>query len=261
MNYNPPKVWSKTKKTGNLFTDESRMITGARFEQNLSVGKKPLQLYTLGTPSGIRVHILLEELAELGVTEAEYDAFAIDISRGEQYGSDFVNINPNAKIPALIDTSLSPAVTLFESDAILHYLADKHQLFLPQNPEKRAKAMSWLFWQTGSSPYVGGGFGHFYAFAPEKLEYPIDYFTLEVKRQLDLLNKYLADKEFLAGEEYSIADMAVWSWYGRLVLGQVYGSGEFLQVNSYPNLQAWAKRILKRPAVQRALHLKLKPIN
>lgn len=260
MSYIPPKIWTNHKQTGNLFTDSSRMVTGARFEQTLPVGKNPLQLYTLGTPSGLRVHILLEELAELGVADAKYDAYAIDIGRGEQYGSDFVAINPNAKIPALVDYSANPPVKLFESDAILQYLAEKHQQFIPKSPEQRATCMNWLFWQTGSSPYVGGGFGHFFAFAPEKLEYPINYFTLEVKRQLDLLNKYLADKSYFCGDEYSIADMAIWSWYGRLALGQVYGSGEFLQVNDYVHLQRWAKQMLERPAVQRAMKLPLQPI-
>ncbi|MDH2997011.1 glutathione-dependent disulfide-bond oxidoreductase [Pasteurellaceae bacterium LFhippo2] len=260
MNYIPPKVWTSNKKTGNLFTDASRMITGARFEQRLPVGKNPLQLYTLGTPSGLRVHILLEELSELGVANAEYDAYAINIGQGEQYGSDFVEINPNAKIPALVDYSVNPPMKLFEADAILQYLAEKHQQFIPISPEKRATCMSWLFWQAGSSVYVGGGFGHFFAFAPEPMEYPINYFTLEVKRQLDLLNKYLADKTYFCGDEYSIADMAVWSWYGRLALGQVYGSGEFLDVNSYPHLQRWAKQIISRPAVQRAIRLPLQPI-
>ena len=189
MSYIPPKIWTNHKQTGNLFTDSSRMVTGARFEQTLPVGKNPLQLYTLGTPSGLRVHILLEELAELGVADAKFDAYAINIGSGEQYGSDFVAINPNAKIPALVDYSANPPVKLFESDAILQYLAEKHQQFIPTSPEQRATCISWLFWQTGSSPYVGGGFGHFFAFAPEKLEYPINYFTLEVKRQLDLLNK------------------------------------------------------------------------
>ncbi len=260
MSYQLPKVWQHPNNTSNPFFNAERMVAGARFEQKLPVGKKPLQLYSLGTPSGLRVHILLEELAELNVADARYDAFAIDIGSGEQYGSDFVAINPNAKIPALVDYSANPPVKLFESDAILQYLAEKYQQFIPPSPEKRAECMSWLFWQTGSSPYVGGGFGHFFAFAPQHFEYPINYFTLEVKRQLSVLDKHLADKTYLCGDDYSMADMATWTWYGRLALGQVYGSGDFLQVNDYPNVQRWAKLIASRPAVQRALRLPLQPI-
>ncbi|MEB6481175.1 glutathione-dependent disulfide-bond oxidoreductase [Acinetobacter vivianii] len=260
MSYIPPKIWKSNNHSNNHFFNAQRAIAGARFEKKLPVGKNPLQLYSLHTPYGIKPNIILEELAEAGVVNAKYDAYSIDIGRGDQYGSDFVDINPNAKIPVLVDYSINPPVKLFESDAILQYLAEKHQKFIPTSPEKRAVCMSWLFWQAGYSPYVGGGFGHFYAFAPEPMEYPINYFTLEVKRQLDVLNKYLVDKTYFCGDEYSIADMAVWTWYGRLALGQVYGSGEFLQVDGYPHLQRWAKYIASRPAVQRATRLSLQPI-
>lgn len=260
MTYTPPKIWTHPTRSGHLFNNPERMIAGARFEQTLPVGKNPLQLYTLGTPSGLRVHMVLEELAELSVANAEYDAYAIDIGRGQQYGSDFVAINPNAKIPALVDYGVNPPVKLFESDAIVQYLAEKYGHFIPKNPQKRADCMAWLFWQAGSSPYVGGGFGHFFAFAPEKQEYPINYFTLEVKRQLDVLDKHLADKAFLCDDEYTIADMATWTWYGRLALGLVWGSGEFLQVQDYVHVVRWAKLIAERPAVQRAVVLELKPI-
>ncbi|TNH05505.1 glutathione-dependent disulfide-bond oxidoreductase [Testudinibacter sp. TR-2022] len=260
MSYTLPKIWTHPNNTDNPFFNAERMVAGARFEQKLPVGDKPLQLYSLGTPSGLRVHMVLEELAESGVADAEYDAFAIDIGRGEQYGSDFVALNPNAKIPALVDYSANPPVKLFEFDAILQYLAEKHGQFIPASPQKRAECMSWLFWQAGSSPYVGGGFGHFFAFAPEPFEYPINYFTLEVKRQLSVLDKHLADKAYLCGDGYTIADMATWTWYGRLALGLVYGSGEFLQVADYPHVQRWAKNIAARPAVQRAMNLRLQAI-
>lgn len=260
MSYQLPKIWTHPNNTDNPFFNAERMVAWARFEQKLPAGNNPLQLYSLGTPSGLRVHILLEELAELGVDNAKYDAFAVNIGQGEQYGSDFVALNPNSKIPALVDNSASPPVKLFESDAILQYLAEKFNQFIPQSPDKKATCMSWLFWQAGSSVYVGGGFGHFFAFAPEPMEYPINYFTLEVKRQLSVLDTHFAENAYLCGDEYSIADMAVWSWYGRLALGQVYGSGEFLQVDDYPNVQRWAKQIAARPAVHRAINLPLKSL-
>lgn len=255
--YQPPKVWTNDTANGGKFASTNRPTAGATHEQSLPVGKNPLQLYSLNTPNGIKVNILLEELAELGI-DAKYDAYKIDIMKGDQFGSDFVSINPNSKIPALMDYSVNPPQPVFESGAILLYLAEKFHAFIPQN---RTKCLSWLFWQMASAPYVGGGFGHFYAYAPEKFEYPINRFTMETKRQLDLLDKHLAKSTYICGDDYSIADMAIWAWYGQLILGKLYNAGEFLDVQSYSHLQQWAKTIAERPAVVRACALELQPIS
>lgn len=259
MTYQPPKVWTNDAENGGKFANINRPTAGATHEQTLPVGDKPLQLYSLNTPNGIKVNILLEELAELGMTEAAYDAYKIDISSGDQFGADFVAINPNSKIPALVDYSANPPQKLFESGAILLYLAEKFDQFIPH--DKRADCLCWLFWQMASAPYVGGGFGHFYAYAPEKFEYPINRFTMETKRQLDVLNQHLAKQPFMCGDDYSIADMAIWAWYGQLVQGCLYNAAEFLQVQDYTHVQRWADEIAKRPAVQRAINLMLLPIN
>lgn len=249
--YKIPKVWEwheAVKRTGN------RPDAGSRFEQKLPVGSAPLQVYSLGTPNGMKVTILLEELKEAGVNEAAYDLYKIDIGNGDQFGSDFVAINPNSKIPALMDYSGEEPVRVFESVSILVYLADKFHQFLPTDFAKRTEAMNWLFWQTGAAPFVGGGFGHFYHYAPEAQEYPINRYTMETKRQLDVLNQQLADKAYVTGDDYSIVDIALWPWYGRLVQGELYGgSAEFLSVQEYPHVIAWADRVAKRPAVIRAL--------
>jgi len=249
--YVPPKVWEWEPRNDNQFANVNRPTAGARFERELPVGKHPLQLYSLATPNGQKVSILLEELLERGITAAEYDAWLIDIGEGDQFGSGFVAINPNSKIPALVDRSVEPALPIFESGAILLYLAEKFGAFIPTQPAARATCLSWLFWQVGSAPYAGGGFGHFYAYASEKYRYPIDRFTLEVKRQLDLLDKRLAENEFVAGAEYSIADMAIWPWYGGLVTNQVYDAAEFLDAGSYKHLLRWQKQMAERPAVRR----------
>lgn len=262
--YQPPKIWTNdshpSSKQGGKFASTNRPAAGATHEQALPVGNNPLQLYSLNTPNGIKVNILLEELAELGVKAAQYDAYKIDIMQGDQFGSDFVNINPNSKIPALVDNSVNPPIKLFESGAILLYLAEKFEQFIPTDTAKRAECLCWLFWQMGSAPYVGGGFGHFYAYAPEKFEYPINRFTMETKRQLDVLDQQLATHPFIGGDDYTIADMAIWAWYGQLALGKLYNAAEFLQVDSYSNLQRWATIINNRPAVQRAVTLDLQPI-
>ncbi len=250
-NYTPPQVWSPDTETGGRFASINRPVAGATHDKALPVGKHSLQLYSLATPNGIKVTVLLEELLALGITGAEYDAWPINILEGDQFGSDFVAINPNSKIPALLDHSTSPPTRLFESGAILVYLAEKFAAFLPAAPSARAECLSWLFWQMGSAPYLGGGFGHFYAYAPEKWEYPINRFTMEVKRQLDVLDRNLADRRFLCGEDYTIADMAVWPWYGGLVLDTLYDAQEFLDVGSYRHLNRWAREIQARPAVQR----------
>jgi len=247
--YVPPKVWTWDAANGGEWSKINRPIAGATHEKELPRGKHPLQLYSLGTPNGQKVTILLEELLALGVTGAEYDAHLIKIGEGDQFSSGFVDVNPNSKIPALFDAETGSRV--FESGAILLYLADKFGRFLPEDKAARAEAMNWLFWLQGSAPYLGGGFGHFYHYAPAKFEYPIDRFTMEVKRQMDVLDRHLAENTFLAGDEYSIADMATWPWYGTLALGQSYEAGEFLQVESYKNLQRWTHGILERPAVQR----------
>ena len=249
--YTPPPVWQWDKESGGRFANINRPIAGATHDKALPVGKHALQLYSLATPNGVKVTILLEELLELGIAEAEYDAYLVNIGEGEQFGSGFVAINPNSKIPALADHSTSPPTRVFESAAILVYLAEKFGAFLPSEPSARAECFSWLFWQMGSAPYLGGGFGHFYAYAPEKLEYPINRYTMEVKRQLDVLERNLAERQFLCGDDYTIADMANYGWYGALVLHNIYEAAEFLDVASYAQVTRWAKEIEARPAVQR----------
>jgi GST-like protein len=249
--YTPPKVWKWDSESGGRFASINRPIAGATHEKELPVGSHPLQLYSLATPNGVKVTVLLEELLALGKRGAEYDAYFINIAEGNQFGSGFVAANPNSKIPALVDHSTSPPTRVFESGAILFYLAEKFDAFLPEEPAARAECMSWLFWQMGSAPYLGGGFGHFYAYAPEKFEYPIDRFAMEVKRQLDVLDRNLAERKFLAGDEYTIADMATYPWYGSVVLHNIYDAEVFLDVKSYANVVRWATEIAERPAVQR----------
>jgi GST-like protein len=249
--YVPPKVWTWDKASGGNFANINRPIAGATHEKELPVGKHPLQLYSLGTPNGQKVTILLEELLALGHAGAEYDAWLIKIGEGEQFGSGFVAANPNSKIPALVDRSGPAPVRVFESGAILMYLAEKFGAFLPTSQPARAETLSWLFWQMGSAPFLGGGFGHFFAYAPTKQEYPINRYAMEVKRQLDVLDRRLADNEFVAGPEYTIADMAIWPWYGGLVKGWQYGAGEFLSVQDYKNVLRWADQLFARPAVAR----------
>ena len=251
--YIPPKVWTWDKESGGRFANINRPIAGSTHEKELPVGKHPLQLYSLGTPNGIKVTILLEELLALGHEGAEYDAFIINIGEGQQFSSGFVQVNPNSKIPALLDRSTDPSTRVFESGAILVYLAEKFGEFLPSDPSERAECMSWLFWQMGSAPYLGGGFGHFYAYAPEKYEYPINRYAMEVKRQLDLLDKNLDSREYICGDDYNISDIAIHSWYGTLVLNNAYNSAEFLDVESYKNLGRWAKQITERPAYKLSL--------
>ena len=248
--YVPPKVWVAKPALGR-FANINRPIAGATHEKELPVGKHPMQLYSLGTPNGQKVTVMLEELLALGHSGAEYDAWLIKIGDGDQFGSGFVGINPNSKIPALVDRSGLTPIRVFESGAILMHLAEKFSEFLPTDIAKRAECLSWLFWQMGSAPYLGGGFGHFYAYAPIKIEYAIDRFTMETKRQLDVLDRRLADNEYLGGADYSIADMAVWPWYGGLAKGLLYGGGEFLSVQEYKNVQRWADQIGARPAVKR----------
>ncbi|HET7267592.1 MAG TPA: glutathione-dependent disulfide-bond oxidoreductase [Oleiagrimonas sp.] len=249
--YVPPKVWQWEPKDDNRFASVNQPTAGARFERELPVGKHPLQLYSLATPNGQKIGIMLEELLEQGIAGAEYDAWLIDIGEGDQFGSGFVAVNPNSKIPALVDRGVEPAQPVFESGAILLYLAEKFGAFVPTRSAARTACLSWLFWQVGSAPYVGGGFGHFYAYANEKYRYPIDRFTLETKRQLDLLDQHLAVNEYMVGAEYSIADMAVWPWYGALVTDQVYDAAEFLDAGSYTHLLRWQKQLAERPAVKR----------
>jgi len=249
--YTPPKVWTWDKENGGTFSKTNRPVAGATHEKALPVGKHPLQLYSLATPNGVKVTVMLEELLALGKTGAEYDAWLIDIGTGDQFGSGFVAINPNSKIPAMVDRSLDKPLRIFESGAILLYLADKFGAFIPADVAGRTECLSWLFWQMGSAPYLGGGFGHFYVYAPEKFEYAIDRFTMEVKRQLDVLDRQLALRPFIAGDSYTIADMAIWAWYGQLVLGRQYGAAEFLDVTSYGHVTRWAKAIDARPAVRR----------
>jgi GST-like protein len=249
--YVPPKVWTWDQSSGGKFANINRPIAGATHDKELPVGEHPLQLYSLGTPNGVKVTILLEELLALGFSGAEYDAFIINIGNGDQFGSGFVAANPNSKIPALVDHSTSPTTRVFESGAIMVYLAEKFGAFLPTEPSQRAECMSWLFWQMGSAPYLGGGFGHFFAYAPEKYEYPINRFAMEVKRQLDVLDRNLAERTYLCGDEYNVSDMANYSWYGNLVLNGIYESREFLQVETYTNVARWAKQIEERTAVQR----------
>ncbi len=249
--YVPPKVWTWNKGSGGRFANINRPVAGATHEKELPVGRHPLQLYSLGTPNGQKVTILLEELLALGKSGAEYDAWPINIGEGEQFGSGFVSINPNSKIPALLDRSTATPIRLFESGSILIYLAEKFQAFLPTEAASRAECLSWLFWQMGSAPYLGGGFGHFYAYAPMKIEYAIDRFAMESKRQLDVLDRRLAENEYLAGDRYTIADMAVFPWYGGIVKGWLYSAAEFLGVQEYRNVLRWADTLLTRPAVRR----------
>ncbi|MCZ4270206.1 glutathione-dependent disulfide-bond oxidoreductase [Rhodobacteraceae bacterium G21628-S1] len=249
--YTPPKVWTWEQESGGQFASINRPIAGATHDKELPVGEHPFQLYSLATPNGVKVTVMLEELLAAGIKEAEYDAWLIKIGDGDQFGSGFVEINPNSKIPALHDRSGSEPVRVFESASILMHLAEKFGHFLPKDGSARTEVLNWLFWQMGSAPYLGGGFGHFYAYAPEKFEYPINRFTMEAKRQLDVLNRELATKTYIAGEEYSIADMAIWPWYGQLVLGRLYDAAEFLDVESYEHVMRWAKAIDARPAVQR----------
>ena len=251
VDYVPPKVWTWNKENGGRFATINRPISGPTHDKELPVGLHPLQLYSLATPNGVKVTVMLEELLALGHSGAEYDAWLIRIGDGEQFGSGFVNINPNSKIPALLDRSGAKPIRVFESGSILLYLAEKFGAFLPTETSARAECLSWLFWQMGSAPYLGGGFGHFFAYAPSKIEYAIDRFTMEVKRQLDVLDKQLADNEYIAGSEYTIADMAIWPWYGGLAKGWLYESGEFLSVQEYKHVQRWADTIGERPAVRR----------
>ncbi|MBP0048706.1 glutathione-dependent disulfide-bond oxidoreductase [Marinobacterium sp. AK62] len=249
--YVPPKVWQWENASGGKFASINRPVAGPTHEQVLPVGKHPLQLYSLATPNGVKVTIMLEELLALGHTGAEYDAYPIRITEGDQFGSGFVEANPNSKIPALVDHSRDKPRRVFESGAILLYLAEKFDAFLPKDLDARTETLNWLFWQMGSAPFLGGGFGHFYAYAPEKYEYPIDRYTMEVKRQLDVLDRQLAEHEYVAGDTYTIADMAIWPWYGVLVLGRLYDAAEFLDVESYTHVMRWARQIEQRPAVQR----------
>ncbi|QKM46604.1 Disulfide-bond oxidoreductase YghU [Burkholderia glumae] len=251
----PPAVWTQRAPSGGQFANINRPVAGATHDKPLPVGKHPLQLYSLATPNGVKVGVMLEELLALGHAGAEYDAWLIRIGEGDQFGSGFVEINPNSKIPALVDRSGAAPVRVFESGSILLYLADKFGALVPADPAARAETLNWLFWQMGSAPYVGGGFGHFYAYAPEKLEYPIDRFTMETKRQLDVLNRLLAGRRYIAGDDYTIADIAIWPWYGGLVQGELYGAAEFLNVGEYTHLLRWADEIAARPAVKRGRHV------
>ncbi|QFU00533.1 Disulfide-bond oxidoreductase YghU [Halomonas sp. THAF5a] len=249
--YTPPKVWTWEKASGGTFASVNRPVAGPTHEQALPVGEHPFQLYSMGTPNGVKVTVMFEELLALGHRDAEYDAWLIRIGEGDQFGSGFVEINPNSKIPALVDRSGEAPVRVFESGAILLHLAERFGEFLPDDPTGRTETLNWLFWQMGSAPFVGGGFGHFYAYAPEPLEYPIDRYAMETKRQLDVLNRRLAETRYLAGDDYTIADMAAWPWYGQLVLGRLYDAAEFLSVQEYEHVLRWAKEIDARPAVQR----------
>ena len=249
--YTPPAVWTWDKANGGRFANINRPISGATHEKDLPVGRHPLQLYSLATPNGVKVTVMLEELLELGHAGAEYDAWLIRINDGDQFSSGFVAVNPNSKIPALLDRSGPNPVRVFESGAIMMHLAEKFGAFMPTGGAARAECLSWLFWQMGSAPFLGGGFGHFYAYAPSKMQYPIDRYAMEVKRQMDVLDRRLAESAYLAGDEYTIADMAVWPWYGALAKGQLYEAGEFLQVQTYTNVLRWTDQIAKRPAVRR----------
>lgn len=249
--YTPPQVWQPPANLGGAFANINRPIAGATHEQRVQIGKHPLQLYSMATPNGVKVTIMLEELLALGITDAEYDAWLIRISEGDQFGSGFVAINPNSKIPALLDHSVTPPLRVFESGHILLYLAEKFNRLLPDTPAARTECLNWLFWQMGSAPMLGGGFGHFYAYAPEKYEYPINRYSMEVKRQLDVLNQRLADSDYIAGDNYSIADIAIWPWYAALVQNKIYNAAEFLDTASYTHVLRWAEMIGQRPAVQR----------
>ena len=257
--YQTPKVWQWDESQATLSGNQP--TAGSRLEQKLPIGGEALQVYSLGTPNGQKVTILLEELKAAGISEAAYDLFLINISKGDQFGSDFVKINPNSKIPALMDYSKAEPIRVFESVSILLYLAEKFDAFIPKSLAEKTEMMNWLFWQTGAAPFVGGGFGHFYHYAPFAQEYPINRYTMETKRQLDVLDKHLADKEYIVGSEYTIADMAIWPWYGRLVQGELYGdAAEFLQADQYTNLKAWAKRVGERPGLQNGLTVEYKEI-
>ena len=249
--YTPPKVWQWNQDEENRFSKINRPIAGPTHDKDLPVGEHPLQLYSLATPNGVKVTVMLEELLALGIEEAEYDAWLVNIMEGDQFSSGFVGANPNSKIPALVDHGTDTPTRVFESGAILMYLAEKHGEFLPIDLSARAECLSWVFWQMGSAPFLGGGFGHFYAYAPERLEYPINRFTMEVKRQLDVLDRNLAEREFICGDDYTIADMAIHPWYGALAMGMLYESGEFLDVGSYGNVQRWTKAVQEREAVKR----------
>lgn len=249
--YTPPKVWKWDAESGGKFASINRPVAGPTHDKALPVGKNPIQLYSLATPNGVKVTILLEELLEKGITEAEYDAWLVRITEGEQFGSGFVEVNPNSKIPAMMDHSVNPPLRIFESGSMMLYLADKHGEFIPKDIHGRTECLSWLFWQMGSAPFLGGGFGHFYAYAPEKYEYPINRYTMEVKRQLDVLDRQLANNRFIAGDEYSIADMAIWPWYGAAVTNKVYDAAEFLEAHTYTNVLRWTEEIAQRPAVKR----------
>ncbi|MEH6543766.1 MAG: glutathione-dependent disulfide-bond oxidoreductase [Porticoccaceae bacterium] len=249
--YTPPKIWAWNAESGGKFASINRPIAGPTHEKSLPVGEHPLQLYSLGTPNGVKVTVLLEELLALGFEGAEYDAYLISIFDGDQFGSGFVDANPNSKIPAMVDHSTSPPTRVFESGAILLYLAEKFSAFIPADPAGRAECLSWLFWQMGSAPYLGGGFGHFYAYSPSRIEYCIDRYTMEVKRQLDVLDRHLADHQYLCGDTYTIADIAVWPWYGELMFNTLYDAAEFLDAQSYTHVNRWAREIDSRAAVQR----------
>ena len=249
--YVPPKIWEWDAESGGRFANINRPIAGATHDKELPIGEHPYQLYSLGTPNGVKVTVMLEELLALGHEGAEYDAWLINIGEGDQFGSGFVDINPNSKIPAMMDRSGKQPVRMFESASMLVHLAEKFDAFLPHDGQPRAETFNWLFWQMGSAPYLGGGFGHFYAYAPSKMEYPINRFAMEVKRQMDVLDRHLAEHDYLAGKDYTIADMATWPWYGALASGLLYDSAEFLQVQEYKNLNRWAKQIADRPAVKR----------
>jgi len=249
--YTPPKIWAWDAESGGRWASINRPIAGSTHEKSLPVGQHPIQLYSLGTPNGVKVTVMLEELLALGKSGAEYDAYLIDIADGDQFGSGFVEVNPNSKIPAMLDQSTESPIRIFESGAMLLYLAEKFDALLPSDQSQRAECLSWLFWQMGSAPYLGGGFGHFYAYAPIKIEYCIDRYAMEVKRQLDVLDRHLADKQYMCGDEYTIADIAIWPWYGLLVLDGIYDASEFLDTDSYRNLNRWAQNISERKAVQR----------
>tara|TARA_R110002096_G_scaffold68360_2_gene165091 strand:+ start:864 stop:1709 length:846 start_codon:yes stop_codon:yes gene_type:complete len=249
--YTPPKVWTWESESGGKFASINRPIAGTTHDKTLPIGEHAFQLYSLATPNGQKATIMFEELLQLGCTDADYDAYLINIGDGDQFGSDFVNINPNSKIPALMDHSTTPPTRIFESGSILQYLAEKFDVLIPKDLKAKTQCRNWLFWQMGSAPYLGGGFGHFYSYAPSKMQYPIDRFTMETKRQLDVLNRHLSENEYMAGDEYSIADIAIWPWYGSLVLGDLYDAAEFLDVASYTHVVRWAKQVADRPAVKR----------
>ena len=249
--YTPPKVWTWESESGGKFASINRPIAGATHDKTLPIGEHAFQLYSLATPNGQKATIMFEELLQLGCTDADYDSYLINIGDGDQFGSDFVDINPNSKIPALMDHSTTPPTRVFESGSILQYLAEKFDVLIPKDLKAKTECRNWLFWQMGSAPYLGGGFGHFYSYAPSKMQYPIDRFTMETKRQLDVLNRHLSENEYMAGDEYSIADIAIWPWYGSLVLGDLYDAAEFLDVASYTHVVRWAKQVADRPAVKR----------